>query len=59
MRNNVLYPLNQVDEFLDLVKTSGLETELLYYGRNVTIFVPSNDAIEDFRHDMEEVKTNL
>ena len=22
---------------------------------NVTVFVPSNDAIDDFRHDMEEV----
>ena len=24
---------------------------------NVTVFVPSNDAIDDFRHDMEEVCT--
>ena len=45
----------QVDEFVDLVKSSGLENDLLLSGNNVTIFVPSNDAIEDFRHDMEEV----
>ena len=45
----------QVDEFVDLVKTSGLENELMLSGNNVTVFVPSNDAIDDFRHDMEEV----
>ena len=44
-----------MDEFLDLVKTSGLENDLMMSGRNMTVFVPSNDAIDDFRHDMEEV----
>ena len=47
--------IHQVDEFLDLVKTSGLENDLMMSGRNMTVFVPSNDAIDDFRHDMEEV----
>jgi hypothetical protein len=40
---------------VDLVKTSGLENDLMMSGHNVTVFVPSNDAIDDFRHDMEEV----
>ena len=40
---------------MDLVKTSGLENDLMQSGQNVTVFVPSNDAIDDFRHDMEEV----
>ena len=44
-----------MDEFLDLVKTSGLENDLMVSGKNMTVFVPSNDAIDDFRHDMEEV----
>ena len=44
-----------MDEFLDLVKTSGLENDLMMSGKNMTVFVPSNDAIDDFRHDMEEV----
>ena len=44
--------LSQVDEFLELVKTSDKQDELL---NNVTVFVPSNDAVEDFRHDMEAV----
>ena len=44
--------LPQVDEFLELVKTSDKQDELL---NNVTVFVPSNDAVEDFRHDMEAV----
>jgi uncharacterized surface protein with fasciclin (FAS1) repeats len=47
----------EVDEFVDLVKSSGLENDLLLSGNNVTIFVPSNDAIEDFRHDMEELNS--
>ena len=47
--------IHQVDEFLDLVKTSGLENDLMVSGKNMTVFVPSNDAIDDFRHDMEEV----
>ena len=44
-----------MDEFIDLIQTSGLEDSLLKTGQNLTVFVPSNDAIEDFRHDMEEV----
>ena len=44
-----------MDEFLDLVKTSGLENDLMMSEKNMTVFVPSNDAIDDFRHDMEEV----
>ena len=40
---------------MDLVKTSGLENDFMLSGQNVTVFVPSNDAIDDFRHDMEEV----
>merc|ERR1712226_357117 len=27
--------------------------------QNLTVFVPSNDAIEDFRHDLEEVSTSV
>ena len=49
--------LIQVDEFIDLIKTSGLENDLMHSVTNVTVFVPSNDAIDDFRHDMEEVCT--
>ena len=51
----MIYLIHQVDEFLDLVKTSGLENDLMMSGNNMTVFVPSNDAIDDFRHDMEEV----
>ena len=40
---------------MDLIKTSGMENELMHSASNVTVFVPSNDAIDDFRHDMEEV----
>ena len=42
---------------MDLIKTSGMENELMHSASNVTVFVPSNDAIDDFRHDMEEVCT--
>ena len=44
---------------MDLVKTSGLEKDLMLSGNNVTVFVPSNDAIDDFRHDMEEVHFSI
>ena len=27
--------------------------------QNLTMFVPSNDAVEDFRHDLEEVATSV
>jgi len=47
----------EVDEFVDLVKTSGLENDLILSGKNMTVFVPSNDAIDDFRHDMEELNS--
>ena len=45
----------QVDEFMELIKASGLEGDILQSNNNVTVFVPSNDAVEDFRHDMEQV----
>jgi transforming growth factor-beta-induced protein len=39
-------------EFLALVDSSGLKTML---SDNVTVFLPSDDAIEDFRHDLEKL----
>ncbi len=42
-------------EFLELMKDGGLEDVL--EEANVTILVPSDDAVEDFRHDLEELNS--
>ena len=43
------------EEFAELLKENGLMDELLE--QNVTLFVPSNEAIEDFRHDLQHLNT--
>ena len=43
-----------VEEFSELLTESGME---LPNSKNLTIFVPSNDAIEDFRHDLERLNS--
>ena len=43
-------------KFESLLESAGM-MELL--DQNLTIFVPSNDAVEDFRHDLEEVATSV
>lgn len=43
-----------VEEFNELLVESGID---IPSDQNVTIFVPSNDAIEDFRHDLEQLNT--
>ena len=43
-----------VEEFNELLQESGIE---IPSDQNMTIFVPSNDAIEDFRHDLEQLNT--
>ena len=42
-------------EFVQLVKTSDVEN--LLKNKNVTVFLPSDDAIEDFRHELEELNS--
>ncbi len=41
-----------VTEFMELLKSSELSN---YLEQNVTMFVPSNDAVEDFRHDLQRL----
>ena len=43
-----------VEEFNELLQESGIE---IPSDQNMTIFVPSNDAIEDFRHDLERLNS--
>lgn len=40
------------DEFLQLLKATNLESMLK---ENMTVFVPTDDAVEDFRHDLEKM----
>jgi len=42
----------EAEEFEQMLETTGMMENL---PENVTIFVPSNDAVEDFRHDLEEL----
>jgi len=42
------------DEFLQLVTAAGLDHIL---ERNVTLFVPTNEAVEDFRSDLERLNS--
>jgi len=42
-----------VEEFAELLKENGIMDDL----SNMTIFVPSNEAIEDFRHDLEHLNS--
>merc|ERR1711963_474981 len=42
-----------VEEFAELLKENEIMDELA----NMTIFVPSNEAIEDFRHDLEHLNS--
>ena len=44
----------EAEEFEQLLEAADLMSVL---DDNVTIFVPSNDAIEDFRHDLEQLNT--
>jgi len=41
-----------VTEFMELLNSTDLSH---FLNKNVTIFVPSNDAVEDFRHDLQRV----
>ena len=43
-----------VEEFNELLVESGMELDK---SKNITLFVPSNDAIEDFRHDLEQLNS--
>ena len=43
-----------VEEFNELLVESGMELDK---SKNMTLFVPSNDAIEDFRHDLEQLNS--
>ncbi len=43
----------QGDEFLQLVRSTSLES--LLGEANVTLLLPTNDAVEDFRHDLEQL----
>jgi len=47
----------QAEEFEELLEEAGMMD--LLEKQNLTVFVPSNDAIEDFRHDLEEVSTSV
>ena len=42
-----------VEEFAELLKENGIMNDL----SNMTIFIPSNEAIEDFRHDLEHLNS--
>ena len=42
-----------VEEFAELLKENGIMDDL----SNMTIFVPSNEAVEDFRHDLEHLNS--
>jgi hypothetical protein len=41
-----------VEEFFELLTDSGVHEEIT---KNVTVFVPSNDAIEDFRYILKSI----
>ena len=41
-----------VSEFIELMKSTDLDKVLV---NNVTIFAPTNDAVEDFRHDLQRL----
>ena len=41
-------------EFMELIDTTGMNDMLK---ENITVFVPSDDAIEDFRHDLEKLNS--
>ena len=43
-----------VEEFNELLVESGMELDK---NKNLTLFVPSNDAIEDFSHDLEQLNS--
>ena len=42
-----------VEEFAELLKENGIMDEL----SNMTIFIPSNEAVEDFRHDLQHLNS--
>jgi len=42
----------EAEEFEQMMEITGILNDM---PDNVTIFVPSNDAVEDFRHDLEEL----
>ena len=46
----------QAEEFETLLESADMMSLL---DQNLTLFVPSNDAVEDFRHDLEEVATSV
>ena len=41
-----------VNEFVELLKSTELDK---YLDQNITIFAPTNDAVEDFRHDLQRL----
>ena len=42
-------------EFVQLIKTSDMEN--LLKEKNFTVFLPTDDAIEDYRHDLEQLNS--
>ena len=45
----------EVEEFAELMKESGIMEEMS--NTNLTMFVPSNEAIEDFRHELQHLNS--
>ena len=45
-----------VPEFTALLEENGMTEEYLK-SNNVTLFAPSDDAIEDFRHDLQQLNS--
>ena len=45
----------EVEEFAELLKESGLMKDM--DKDNLTLFIPSNEAIEDFRHDLQHLNS--